>query len=177
MHLHAVVACLAMTGAGQTELLDFTASWCGPCRQMAPAVEALAAQGDPIRKVDYDSQRDLVARYNVTAIPCFVMVVDGKEVDRAVGDVGQARLQQMLSLAQRGSAAGASPRSQSQVPARLTSAVQGRQRTFADEPAATAPADFAMADNRLTRAHRPRSLLRPPCPLTDRYRACAVPIR
>jgi hypothetical protein len=110
---------------------------------MAPAVEALAAQGAPIRKVDYDSQRDLVARYNVTAIPCFVMVVDGKEVDRAVGNVGQARLQQMLSLAQRGSAAGATPRPQSQAPARLTSAVQGRERTFADEPA-TAPADFAM---------------------------------
>lgn len=144
MHLHAVVACLAMTGAGQTELLDFTASWCGPCRQMAPVVDALAAQGAPIRKVDYDSQRDLVARYNVTAIPCFVMVVDGKEVDRAVGNVGQARLQQMLSLAQRGSNAGAAPRSGAAPPARLTSAAPGRNRTFADEPAAQPPADFVM---------------------------------
>ncbi|HVU88067.1 MAG TPA: trypsin-like peptidase domain-containing protein [Pirellulales bacterium] len=143
MHLHAVVACLAMTGAGQTELLDFTASWCGPCRQMAPVVESLAAQGNPIRKVDYDSQRDLVARYNVTAIPCFVMLVDGQEVDRAVGNVGQARLQQMLSLAQRGSTAGAIPRSPAQAPARLTSAVQGRPRTFAEDPA-PAPADFAV---------------------------------
>lgn len=133
MHLHAVVACLAMTGAGQTELLDFTATWCGPCRQMAPMVDALAAQGNPIRKVDYDQHRDLVARYNVTAIPCFVMLVDGQEVDRAVGGVSQARLQQMLSLAQRGTSgptAGPAP----PMPGRITGAAPGGPRTFAEDP-------------------------------------------
>ncbi len=143
MHLHAVVACLAMTGAGQTELLDFTATWCGPCRQMAPMVDALAAQGNPIRKVDYDQNRELVVRYNVTAIPCFVMLVDGQEVDRAVGGVSQVRLQQMLSLAQRGTSgpgAGTAPPMPGRMAGASPSAANLRRRfpgtrTIAVQPA------------------------------------------
>jgi len=117
-----------MTGAGQTELLDFTAEWCGPCRQMAPIVDALAAQGAPIRKVNLDQERALAARYNVTAIPCFVMVVDGQEVDRVVGGATRSRLEQMLSLAKRSSAANSLA---SNVPGNLPAAMPGRPATFA----------------------------------------------
>ncbi len=125
--LHSVVACLAMTGAGQTELLDFTAEWCGPCRQMAPIVDSLAAQGAPIRKVNLDQERALAARYNVTAIPCFVMIVDGQEVDRVVGGATRSRLEQMLSLAKRGSTAGAVA---GNMPGHIP-ALPGRPTTFA----------------------------------------------
>ncbi len=123
--LHSIVACLAMSGLGQTELLDFTAPWCGPCRQMAPVVDELAAQGHPVRKVDFDQNRDLAKQYGVTAIPCFVMLVDGKEVDRAVGGVPRERLEQMLRLGA-GQTAAAPP-----APGRR----QNRPATFADEPA------------------------------------------
>jgi len=99
LSLHSLVACFALTGVGQTELLDFTAPWCGPCQQMQPIVDGLASQGLPVRKVNYDQERALVTRYNVTAIPCFVMLVDGKEVDRVVGGTTRARLEEMLKKA------------------------------------------------------------------------------
>lgn len=85
--------------AGETVLLDFTASWCGPCRTMQPIVDSLAQAGYPVRKVDIDQQKDLAARYHVTQVPSFVMVVDGKEVDRVVGVTSRGRLEQMLQRA------------------------------------------------------------------------------
>jgi thiol-disulfide isomerase/thioredoxin len=99
LSIEAVILALAFSGAGETGLIDFSAEWCGPCRQMEPAVRQLAAQGFPVRKVNIDQDRELAARYGVTSIPCFVMVVDGREVDRAVGAVPMARLQQMLQAA------------------------------------------------------------------------------
>jgi hypothetical protein len=63
---------------------------------MQPIVDRLAAQGYPVRKVDIDQDRALAARFGVTAVPCFVMLVDGQEVDRVVGGTTQARLEQML---------------------------------------------------------------------------------
>jgi hypothetical protein len=104
---------------------------------MAPLVDSLAAQGQPVRKVDFDRERDLVARYHVTAIPCFVMLVNGQEVDRAVGAVSQARLQQMLTQAQRaGSMAGPAG---APMPSQMAAARPGRERTFADEPPTPMP--------------------------------------
>ena len=94
-----VSALLTVSAPGETVLLDFTASWCGPCQQMAPVVNQLMLQGAPIRKVDIDRERELAARYKVTGVPCFVMVVDGREVDREVGATTPQRLQQMLAAA------------------------------------------------------------------------------
>ncbi|HWB01104.1 MAG TPA: trypsin-like peptidase domain-containing protein [Pirellulales bacterium] len=89
----------ASTAGGETVLLDFSASWCGPCRQMQPVVDQLSAAGHPVRKVDIDHEAALAAKYNVTGVPCFVMLVDGREVDRVVGATTQPRLLQMLAAA------------------------------------------------------------------------------
>jgi len=90
--LKAAVAAVALCGGGQTVLYDFSAEWCGPCRAMAPKVDALAARGYPVRKVDIDQHPDLARRFRVGPIPCFVMVVDGREVDRQVGITGEITL-------------------------------------------------------------------------------------
>lgn len=76
---------LALCGAGETVLLDFRADWCGPCRQMDSIVQRLAAAGWPVKTVDIDAYPDLAARYHVQAIPCFVLLVRGREVQRLEG--------------------------------------------------------------------------------------------
>lgn len=85
--------------AGETVLLDFYADWCGPCRSMVPVVERLISEGHAVRRINVDQQRQLAARFRVTALPCFVMLVDGQEVDRQVGAVGYERLAQMVGRA------------------------------------------------------------------------------
>ena len=95
--LQAAVLTLMLFGTGQTVLLDFYSDSCGPCRQMDPTIQSLAAKGYPIKRVNVDHNRALAARFAVRSIPCFVMVVDGREVDRVVGITDVARLEQMCT--------------------------------------------------------------------------------
>ena len=62
---------------------------------MNPTVEALIAAGYPVQRVNVDQNRPLAAKYGVQSIPCFVMVVDGREVDRVVGGTTYSRLERM----------------------------------------------------------------------------------
>lgn len=87
----------------ETVLLDFYADWCGPCRAMVPIIEQLARQGYPIRKINIDHHPEVAARFGVRAVPCFVMVVNGREVARDVGLVSLARLEQLCRLGQKNS--------------------------------------------------------------------------
>src|SRR5690606_11810292 len=112
---------LAVLGAGgETTLLDFTAPWCGPCRAMEPVIQRLQAEGYPVRKVDIDQHPQLAAQYGVTSVPCFVMLSDGREVDRVVGAVGYDRLASMITAARVpiGSAAAGTPEIRGQSPDR-----------------------------------------------------------
>jgi len=93
--LNAAVAAFALSAGGPTVMYDFYADWCGPCRAMNPTVAALKAKGLPIKKVNIDHQPDLAKKYGISRIPCFVMVVDGREVDRELGFTDAARLEQM----------------------------------------------------------------------------------
>lgn len=90
---------LIVCSAGQTVLLDFYGDRCPPCRAMDPIVQQLAAQGYPVQKVNVEQRPDVARSFGVTSIPCFVMLVDGREVDRAVGPQSPDRLLQMLSRA------------------------------------------------------------------------------
>lgn len=85
------------TLAPQGVLLDFTATWCGPCQQMAPIVSRLERQGFPVRKVDLDQNQGLAKRYGVTSIPCFILVVNDREVTRIVGQTTEAELRRLCN--------------------------------------------------------------------------------
>jgi len=85
--------------AGQTVLLDFYADWCGPCQQMMPVVEELHRAGYPVRKVNIDREPALAQRFRINAVPTFVMIVNGREVDRIVGPASLDQLRLLCRLA------------------------------------------------------------------------------
>jgi thiol-disulfide isomerase/thioredoxin len=84
-------------GSPRGVVLDFSATWCGPCQQMNPIVSRLERQGYSIRKVDVDKEKELASRFNVSSIPCFVLVVDGKEVTRITGATSEEQLKRLLA--------------------------------------------------------------------------------
>jgi thiol-disulfide isomerase/thioredoxin len=90
-------------------MLDFYADWCGPCRAMDPVVRELAAKGYPIRRVNIDRERELAIRFHVQSIPCFVMLVNGREVDRQQGGTSLTRLERMCGMAREATVPAAPP--------------------------------------------------------------------
>lgn len=84
---------------GDVLLLDFSATWCGPCRQMAPIVRDIAAAGWLVRHVDVDREGDLVRRFGVTGVPCYVLLVKGHEIDRINGATTSGELEALLAKA------------------------------------------------------------------------------
>jgi len=85
---------VASARAKQLVVVDFAASWCGPCQQIAPKYEAMAAALPHVRflKVDVDECKDLSQEYGVKSMPTFKMLRAGKEVDEMKGaDEGALR--------------------------------------------------------------------------------------
>ena len=68
-------------------LLDFWASWCGPCRMVSPIVDEIAAERGDIKvgKVNVDEQPDLAAQFGVMSIPTLLVFQNGRLVNQAVG--------------------------------------------------------------------------------------------
>ena len=87
----------AAAAAGEVVLLDFNAGWCGPCRQMAPIVAEVAAAGWVVRSVDVDHETDLVRRFGVTGVPCYVLLVKGHEAGRINGATTRPELERLLA--------------------------------------------------------------------------------
>ena len=87
---------------GGVMLGDFWATWCGPCKMIAPVIEQLAGQYEGkviVGKVDVDQEPELARKYGVMSIPNVVILKDGQEVDRKVGAMPAAAYSQALDAA------------------------------------------------------------------------------
>lgn len=82
---------------GDVVLLDCGATWCGPCRSMAPIVNEVAGLGWTIRHVDVDQEKELVRRFSITGIPCYIVLVEGQEVGRITGATTRVELETLLT--------------------------------------------------------------------------------
>lgn len=77
----------AASRASRLAVLYFTATWCGPCRFISPVFTSLAEKYPKAAflKADIDEARDAASRWNVSSVPAFFFIKNGKEVDRVVG--------------------------------------------------------------------------------------------
>ena len=78
----------AAVEAAPLAMVDFWASWCGPCKMLSPAVEALAEQYEGkvlVAKVNVDEEPELARAFGVMSIPTVVFLKNGREFDRKVG--------------------------------------------------------------------------------------------
>lgn len=69
-------------------LVDFFATWCGPCKMMSPVVEKLAKEMEgkaKVYKVDTDEEQNLAIKYGIMSIPTFIVFKNGEPVGKAIG--------------------------------------------------------------------------------------------
>ncbi|MFV8116943.1 thioredoxin [Staphylococcus aureus] len=81
------------------QLVDFWATWCGPCKMIAPVLEELAADYEgkaDILKLDVDENPSTAAKYEVTNIPTLIVFKDGQPVDKVVGFQPKENLAEVL---------------------------------------------------------------------------------
>ena len=79
-------------------LLDFWASWCGPCRMVSPLIEEIADERTDIRvgKINVDENPELASRFGVMSIPSLVVVKNGQITNRSVGARPKAQILELL---------------------------------------------------------------------------------
>ncbi|MCF0195967.1 MAG: thioredoxin [Bacteroidaceae bacterium] len=85
--------------SGKPVVLDFSATWCGPCKRVAPIIEELAADYEGraiIGKADVEEEEDLALQYGVRSVPTILFIKDGVVVDKQVGAAPRQVLEEKL---------------------------------------------------------------------------------
>lgn len=82
----------------QTVLVDFWASWCGPCRMVSPIVDEIARERSDIKvvKINVDEQPELAAAFQIMSIPTLMVFQNGQVVNRAMGAMPKQQILRML---------------------------------------------------------------------------------
>lgn len=83
----------------QTVLIDFWATWCGPCQMLAPFLEEVAEEMPEVKfcKVNVDEEPELTSRFGVMNIPMLVVMKDGKLVNQSVGFQGKEQIKALVT--------------------------------------------------------------------------------
>ncbi len=85
----------------KTVLLDFWATWCGPCRMVSPIVDEIAEENPQytVGKINVDEQSELAAAFHITSIPTLVVVKNGKIANQVVGFRSKSEIIELLDNA------------------------------------------------------------------------------
>ena len=81
-------------------LIDFYATWCGPCKILSPIVEEAAKENENVKfvKIDIDKTDDIALQYQVMSIPTLVLIQNGEEKDRIVGIVDKIQILDFINI-------------------------------------------------------------------------------
>lgn len=104
MKMLALLMMMVDGASGETpdvQLLDFSASYCQPCKQMVPIIQAMDRDGFPVRQIDITEEHELARRFQVDRVPTLVLLVEGKEAKRFVGLTSSAELRREMNSAAR----------------------------------------------------------------------------
>lgn len=79
-------------------LVDFFATWCGPCKMLSPLVDEVAEESDVYKvcKVDVDENQDLAQKYRVMSVPTLIVIEKGQVIGQSIGLVTKEKIQEML---------------------------------------------------------------------------------
>ena len=86
--------------SAKVTLVDFWATWCGPCRMLAPTVDEIAQEYEgrvAVAKCNVDDQEDIAVKYGIRSIPTLIFFKDGQLADKTVGVVSKAEIEKKLN--------------------------------------------------------------------------------
>ncbi len=80
-------------------VIDFFATWCGPCKMMAPVLEEVSEEHKDISfyKVDVDQAMDIATKYGIMSVPTLIVMQDGEVIQKSIGAIPKSELEDLIS--------------------------------------------------------------------------------